>query len=114
MDDDYLARVLSGQVSVATLDDVPVGLIVTVFASDHLLIENVAVDRAHHGKGIGGALLKHAERAAGNTGIPEVRLYTNAAMIENLAMYPKLGYQEGERRRTDGFDRVFYTKRIAR
>jgi hypothetical protein len=39
-----------------------------------------------------------------------VRLYTNAAMEENLVLYPRLGYREVGRRRDGGFDRVFFTK----
>jgi ribosomal protein S18 acetylase RimI-like enzyme len=114
MDDDYRARVLNGQVAVAMLEELPVGLIVTVLASDHLFVENVAVDPAHHGRGAGGALLRHAEDLAERAGVPEVRLYTNAAMVENLAMYAKRGYEERERRHEDGFDRVYFVKRIGR
>jgi len=114
MDDDYRARVRDGQVAVALLEEVPVGVIVTDLAADHLFVENVAVDPAHHGHGVGGALLRHAEGLAERAGVPEVRLYTNAAMVENLAMYPKLGYQERGRRHEDGFDRVYFAKRIAR
>lgn len=114
MDDDYLARIDSGQVDVAVVDDSPVGMIVTVLEADHLLVENVAVDPAHHGRGIGGALLRHAEDVAERAQVGEVRLYTNAAMVENLAMYRRLGYHEVKRCRSDGFDRVFFTKRVVR
>lgn len=110
MDDDYLARVGAGQVSVAAVDDQPVGLIVTVVGANHLLIDNVAVDPAHHGHGFGRALLEHAEQIAARAGLSELRLYTNAAMVENLTLYPRLGYREVGRRRDDGFDRVFFTK----
>ncbi|WP_442061956.1 GNAT family N-acetyltransferase, partial [Rhizobium johnstonii] len=61
----------------AVLDILPVGLIVTVLGTAHLLIENVAVDPAHHGQGLGSALLRHAERIAERAGVREVRLYTN-------------------------------------
>lgn len=112
MDDDYRVRVRNGQVAVALLEELPVGLIVTDLASDHLFVENVAVDPAHHGRGVGGALLQHAEDMAERAGVPEVRLYTNAAMVENLAMYPKRGYEERGRRTEDGFDRVYFARAV--
>lgn len=110
MDDDYAARVRSGQVTVAVVRGGPAGLIVTEPQADHLLIDNVAVEPAYQGRGIGRALLAHAERIAARSGLRELRLYTNAAMTENLALYPRLGYRETGRRRDEGFDRVFFTK----
>ncbi len=110
MDDDYATRIREGQVSVAVLKDEVVGLIVAVPEVDHLLIDNVAVEPSHHGQGVGRALSQHAERIAAAAGLPELRLYTNAAMVENLALYPRLGYREVERRHERAFDRVFFTK----
>jgi hypothetical protein len=46
-------------------------------------------------------------------GYTEIRLYTNIAMQENLAIYTKLGYQECGRADEDGFKRVFMKKRLA-
>jgi ribosomal protein S18 acetylase RimI-like enzyme len=110
MDDDYRSRVANGEVTVAVLEGEPVGLIVTVMRCDHLLIDNVAVEPAHHGRGVGRALMAHAEQIAARNRVPELRLYTNAAMSENLALYPRLGYREVDRRRDAGFDRVFFAK----
>jgi ribosomal protein S18 acetylase RimI-like enzyme len=110
MDDDYTALVKSGHVNVAVVCDEPVGLIVEVPQADHLIVENVAVDPAQQGRGIGRALLAHADRAAAQSGLGELRLYTNAAMTENLALYPRLGYRETHRRHEGGFDRVFFSK----
>jgi GNAT superfamily N-acetyltransferase len=110
MDDDYLARVSNQQVYVAILDEQPVALIVVVRESDHLLIDNVAVEPRRQGSGVGRALLQHAEQIAAHARLIELRLYTNAMMTENLEMYPRLGYLEVERRHESGFDRVFFTK----
>lgn len=89
-----------------------VGLVVIIAESDHLLIDTVAVAPQAQGRGHGRTLLAHAETRARQLGLPRVRLYTNAAMTENLAMYPKLGYIEVDRRREDGFDRVYFVKDV--
>lgn len=89
-----------------------VGLIVLVAAEDHLLIENVAIDPRHQGKDIGRSLMALAEAYAGDRAIPELRLYTNAAMTENLALYSRLGYREYARGTENELKRVFFSKRL--
>jgi ribosomal protein S18 acetylase RimI-like enzyme len=112
MDADYELRVAQGQVSVADEAGRIVGLIVLVQEPDHLLIENVAVAPERQGEGIGRALLAFAEAAAREANTPTLRLYTHAAMTENLALYLRLGYSEAERRTDNGFERVFFVKRL--
>ena len=112
MDDDYAEKLREGNVFVADERGEVVGLIVLLAAQDHLLIENVAVDPEHQGEGIGRSLLAYAEAYAIEQGIPELRLYTNAAMTENLALYPRLGYREDDRRTENGLKRVFLSKSL--
>lgn len=69
------------------------GLIETIDRSDHLLIENVAVAPSFQGRGLGPTLMAHAERLAAAQGYREVRLYTNKAFAENVALYLRLGYR---------------------
>jgi ribosomal protein S18 acetylase RimI-like enzyme len=75
-----------------------------------MFIENVAVDPAYQGRGIGRRLLLHAEQLARNAGLAEMRLYTNELMTENIEYYCRLGYEEVERRTEHGFRRVFMRK----
>jgi GNAT superfamily N-acetyltransferase len=110
MDDDYADKIDRGQVEIADLDGTPIGVLVLIPGDGHLLVENVAVDPSHQGRGVGRALLGHAERTAAQLGLPELRLYTNAAMTENLELYPELGYREVVRKSDDGFERVFFAK----
>lgn len=112
MDEDYSLKVAQGLVSVAEAGGEIVGLIVLAQEPDHLLVENVAVAPEHQRQGIGRALLAFAETVAGEAGTPTLRLYTHAAMTENLALYPRLGYVETHRRNDDGFERVFLEKRL--
>jgi GNAT superfamily N-acetyltransferase len=110
--DDYRQRIQAHEVWLFLDDRNIAGVLVLSPKSDHLLLDNVAVDPAHHGKGIGRALIEFAEREAARRGYGEVRLYTHQKMHENIAMYPHLGYQETGRGQEDGFARVFFRKRI--
>jgi ribosomal protein S18 acetylase RimI-like enzyme len=68
--------------------------------------------RESKGRGWDPALLAEVERIAGQEGRHWARLYTNEAMVENLAYYPRRGYIETHRAEVDGFSRVFFAKRI--
>ncbi len=70
-----------------------VGLIETLLQPDHLWIENIAVHPEWQGRGYGQALLTHAESLATDAGVIKLRLFTNAAFAENIALYEKLGYR---------------------
>jgi GNAT superfamily N-acetyltransferase len=112
MTSDYAAAIGTGQVWVAAAGDQVIGLLVLVVRPDHLLIENIAVLPSWHRRGIGARLLALAEDQAGKLGRGEIRLYTNEAMTENLAYYPRHGYAETHRAVQDGFRRVFFRKRL--
>jgi GNAT superfamily N-acetyltransferase len=109
---DYAALIEAGAVSVLELDGQVVGVLVVHALDDHLLVDNVAVAPAHQGRGLGRVLLDDAERQARELGLPELRLYTNQLMIENLRMYPRLGYRETGRNVEHGYSRVHFAKRV--
>lgn len=73
-------------------------------------MRNVAVAPEAQGLGVGRLLLQVAEEQAHVMGLPELRLYTNEAMEENLDYYLRRGYQETHRMRQDGYDRVFFSQ----
>jgi ribosomal protein S18 acetylase RimI-like enzyme len=110
--DDYPARVRNGVAWVCEVDGAVAGLVVLLDEPDHLLLENIAVDPARHGTGVGRALLQFADAEALRRGYSEVRLYTHQSMIENIALYARIGYHETGRREHEGFRRVFFTKRL--
>jgi len=109
---DYARIAGSGQAWVAEQGGCIVGVLVLEPAEDHLLVENVAVAPPAQGLGVGGRLLRLAEEQARAHGLGEVRLYTNEAMTENLAYYPRRGYRETHRATDNGFRRVFFTKMV--
>ena len=113
MDSDYEALVSQGRTWVAEVDGEAVGILVLQEATDHLVVENVAVTPGAQRRGIGERLLDHADEQARRAGLTEVRLYTHEAMTENLAYYPRRGFGETHRETQDGFSRVFLTKVLA-
>jgi ribosomal protein S18 acetylase RimI-like enzyme len=113
MDADYLRAVDRDESWV--VDDPAGGVIALLVlspATDHLLLENVAVDPDHHGRGIGRALLLLTEERARAQGVDEVRLYTHVTMVENQRIYESHGYVQTRQAADDAFLRVHYSKRL--
>ncbi len=97
---DYAPRIASGQVWLLQRDPVALtGLLVIELHDDHGLIYSVAVAPAFQGQGHGISLLRHAESLVRAAGLAEIRLYTNARMERNIALYQSFGYRETGRRR---------------
>jgi galactokinase len=109
MDDDYPARVAAGELWLLS-DPELAGLIVLHTVEDHLLVDNVAVEPKRQGEGLGPFLLEFAETQATARGLRELRLFTNAAMTENIALYKRLGWREDDRRFEGPYSRVYFRK----
>lgn len=112
MDFDHAALIATANVWVLTDGDQLLASMVTIVMDDHLLLDSIAVAPEAQGRRYGALLLERAEDDARDAGLTEVRLYTNAAMTENIAMYPRFGYTETHRAGQDGFRRVFFSKRL--
>lgn len=113
MDTDCAALIDAANVWVLTDDDGHLlGSLVTCVMEDHLLLDAIAVAPEAQSRGYGALLMHRAEDDAREANLAEVRLYTNAAMTENIAMYPRFGYAETHRAGQDGFRRVFFSKRL--
>jgi ribosomal protein S18 acetylase RimI-like enzyme len=93
-DYDYARRIADGQVWILDVDEMITGLIMLTDGPDALMIPNIAVAPAAQGKGHGRRLLAFAEAEAKRRGFPEIRLYVNALMTENIALYQHLGFAE--------------------
>jgi ribosomal protein S18 acetylase RimI-like enzyme len=107
---DYRALVAAGDVWVGESDGQLVGVLVIRPAGDVLELENVAVDPTCQRRGFGRSLIAFAEDHARDLGLTAVTLYTNEAMVENLDLYPRLGFVETGRRVEDGFRRAYFRK----
>lgn len=108
--DDYAEVVSSRAVTVAVRGEQVVGLVVLDVTDDGFLIDNVAVDPAHQGTGVGRRLLEHAEISAREAGFDSLYLYTHELMTENLALYGRIGYVEYDRREV-GHGHIVYLRK---
>ncbi len=110
MDADYATAIRSGYAHVATDGQTLLGFIVFTPKTGGTLLDTVAVSPKARGMGIGKALIAFCETSARAAGSAKVTLYTNAAMPENLSLYPALGYHETHRATKNGFHRVYFEK----
>ena len=113
MTDDYAARIAAGEAWIEEAEGTPVGVLVLEESEGGLLLDNIAVAPAALGKGYGKLLLQFAEAEAMRRGYTRIHLYTNEKMVENIALYTRIGYVETHRARQAGHNRVFMEKRLA-
>ena len=90
-----------------------VGMIETIFADDHLWIENVCVAPQAQGRGIGRLLLERAEETAREAGRRELRLLTNGAFEANVSLYKRHGYEIDREEPFMNGTTVYMSKKLA-
>ncbi|WP_340117064.1 GNAT family N-acetyltransferase [Pelagibius sp. 7325] len=116
MVDDYARRIADGQTLVLEADGAVAGILVLEDHPDdhggYLLLDNIAVDPAYHGRGLGKRLMTFTEEEARRRGYRVIELYTNEVMVENIALYLHLGYAEIKREQVAGYDRVYLRKNL--
>lgn len=104
---DYEGEVAAHRVVVINLDGSVSGYMVAWPEADGYFIDNIGVEPQAQGKSLGGRLIKHAAVEAHRLRLPALRLYTNAAMSENLSMYRYLGFVDTHRVAEKGFNRIY-------
>ena len=112
MRDDYGALIRQQAVRILEAGSQIKAVLVLIPEPDALLLDNIAVDPAFQNQGIGRRLLAFAEQTAREAGLTAIRLYTNQAMTENIALYTRTGYAETHRRTENGLHRVYMAKRL--
>ncbi|OWW01657.1 acetyltransferase [Rhizobium sp. R72] len=96
--EDYAPRIGRGEVWLREVHGELAGLAVVERHPDHVMLVSIAVSPRFQGSGHGLAILRWVEEIAREWRLPEVRLYTNARMERNIALYRAFGFQETGRR----------------
>ena len=89
---DYGKALRENRIDLHHIDGRLQALIETHARPDHLFIVNVAVASERQGRGLGSALLSHAEAVALTLGLHTTRLFVNQVMTGNIRLYKSLGY----------------------
>ncbi len=93
--DDEEMRPPAGVLLVATLRGDPIGCgALKVHGSDLADIKRMWVAESARGLGLGRRLLDELENRAAAMGIREIRLETNASLVEAISLYRSAGYLE--------------------
>lgn len=106
----FSAQIAEGLIHVLEAQGEILGYLTSFPKDGWMQLETVALHPHAMGQGHGKALIRFCEDRARHLGLLGVRLYTNAAMVENLQLYPRLGYLQTGSRREDGFQRIFFQK----
>ncbi|MDE2198863.1 MAG: GNAT family N-acetyltransferase [Rhodospirillales bacterium] len=110
--DDYAALIAAKRVLLAERDGGVEGVLVLLPQDDAMLLDNIAVAPGAQGRGLGRFMMAFAERRAVEAGYNAIKLYTNEAMTENIALYGRLGYAETHRATEKGLRRVYMRKAL--
>jgi GNAT superfamily N-acetyltransferase len=107
---DFDTHIRSHHIWVAEYMNTVVGTLVQYQTPEGFYVDTVAAFPRLQGHGIGRALLEFAEQEALSRGLDSLYLCTNSKMVENQALYMKIGYVEYERKQVEDYSRVFYRK----
>ncbi|KAJ5782339.1 Acyl-CoA N-acyltransferase [Penicillium paradoxum] len=80
--------------------------------TNSLKIENAVVDPTIQGRGYGSYMISYVEKEALKQDLHSVTLYTNVKMVENIGYYGRLGFENEGTLIEEGFERVYFRKRL--
>jgi ribosomal protein S18 acetylase RimI-like enzyme len=110
---DYGEIIDRGGVMVAMAGSEIAGYVEMYVREDHLFIDKIAVSPGFQKQGIAHAVYGLIAVTARARGLTRLRLYTNAAMHENIELYEEAaGFTVTERKIEHGFERVFMDREL--
>ncbi|MEO0407443.1 MAG: GNAT family N-acetyltransferase [Cyanobacteria bacterium P01_A01_bin.135] len=111
---DYAQMIQRDRVWVVVEDGQLIAVLVLAREPAHYHIKTLAVRSDRRGKGLGRALLRHAEVQSTEGGYREIWLHTNATMTRNLQLYRSIGYRERYRETYQGSESIYMCKELSR
>jgi ribosomal protein S18 acetylase RimI-like enzyme len=94
---DYQQILAEHPVWIMWVGEQPAGVLVLMHEPEAMLIYSVAIAPEYQKRGLGRRMLAWAEAEARTAGYDTIRLFTNALMEANIALYTRLGYVETRR-----------------
>ena len=94
---DFAAEIAAGHAVVLEITGTVEGYLISWPKTQTYFIDNIAVDPAHQGLGLGRQLMEYAVREAKRHNLSTIQLCTNVTMTENRAMYAHIGFVETHR-----------------
>jgi ribosomal protein S18 acetylase RimI-like enzyme len=94
---DFAAEIAASHVVVIEIGRALEGYLISWPETEAYFIDNIAVDPARQGLGLGRQLMEYAVLEAKRHNLSAIQLYTNATMTENIAMYAHMGFVETHR-----------------
>ena len=108
----FAAALEAGQLEILLAENSTIGFLVSFPIDNKLFIENIAIHPDHQGRGYAGEIFSLLEARARSSDMSAIELYTNEKMTENLTLYPRLGFEEIDRRSEAGFNRIYFRKTL--
>jgi ribosomal protein S18 acetylase RimI-like enzyme len=116
---DFAAEIAAGHVVVFEIGGKVEGYLISWPKTETYFVDNIAVDPAHQGLGLGRQLMEYAVDEAKRLNLSAIELCTNSTMTENLAIYARMGFVETHRvletqfNIETGFPRVYMCRTVA-
>ena len=88
-----------------------IGYAVLVLKNNEYWLENIAVHPTKSKQGFGTQLISHIEDFVSKSA-STYQLYTNVKMYENIDWYKRIGFLELKRIKVEGFERVYFIKKL--
>jgi len=109
---DYARHISQDMVFVLVEDDALCGFAVITRAQNRYWLDNIAVMPGQQGRGYGAQLIRACEQFLAPL-TDSYHLYTNICMADNIAWYRRIGFVQTDRRKIDGYDRLYFEKDLS-